>query len=147
MTTAITTTAGATVGRIEVGDTLSITFSEPLAPATVPGVATVTEADPAGAGFDTLNITGLTNGNLSTGSDTYITVDGTNAAFASSTIALTNNNTTATVTVGGTCQGTACVALGLNLTATSFGFTAAPTLTDPAANIAAGTLSATLRLF
>ena len=58
----IVDTNGATDGRIEVGDTLSITFSEALDPATVPATTTVTLTDPVGTGNDTLAIAGIING-------------------------------------------------------------------------------------
>ena len=80
-------TNGTIDGRIEPGDTMAITFSEPLATASVPTATTVTLADPAGTGNDTLNLTGITSTARDTGSNLYISADGTSAAFES-TVAL-----------------------------------------------------------
>jgi hypothetical protein len=140
-------TGGASTGKIEVGDTMTVVFSEPLNPASVPSTTTVTEADPAGAGNDTLTITGITNGARSTGSDNYVTADGLVVDFAASTVVLSASNTTVTITVGGTCQNTGCAAIGQQLTTASLSFGAAPTITDVVGVAAAGTRSDTLRIF
>jgi hypothetical protein len=145
--TSVSTTGGGTTGTIEAGDTLSITFSEPLNAASVPSTVTVTEADPTGVGNDTLNIPGITLGARSLGSDSYITTDGAVVDFASSTVALTNNNTTITITVGGTCQNTGCAGIGHTIAAASFSFAPATTLTDTAAKPAAGTRADVLVMF
>jgi hypothetical protein len=71
----ITDTNGSIDGRVQPGDTLVITFSEPLAPASVPASTTVTMADPAGGGNDTLTMVGVTNGARRLGSNNYITLD------------------------------------------------------------------------
>jgi hypothetical protein len=143
----VSTTGGAAVGKIEAADTLTINFSEPLAPASVPSNVTVTESDPAGAGNDTLTISGITLAAQSMGSDAYITPDAGIVDFTSSTAALSNANTTITVTVGGTCQNTGCAGIGQALVAASLSFSPATTLTDPAGRPAAGTLAAVLRIF
>ncbi|MDT4989531.1 MAG: hypothetical protein QOI74_3625, partial [Micromonosporaceae bacterium] len=144
---AVSSTGGASTGKIEAGDTLSVTFSEPLKPASVPSVVTVTEADPAGAGNDTLTITGITLGARSLGSDSYITPDGGVVDFTSSTTALSNTNTTITVTVGGACQNTGCAGIAQNLTIATLSFAPAATLTDSAASPAAGVRTDLLRVF
>jgi len=50
ITVTITDTNGTTDGKIQAGDTLVVTFSEPLNAATVPTSTTVTLTDPNGAG-------------------------------------------------------------------------------------------------
>ena len=144
----ITDTNGATDGRVEIGDTLVITYSEPLAPASVPSSASVTMTDPVGTGNDTLTITGITNGARTTGGANYVTLDGGVATWGSSTVALSNANKTITVTVGGTCSGTGCAALGQQTTAATFSYIAATTLTDVAGNTAAtATKTQSMRMF
>ena len=93
--TAIADTNGTTNGLFQPGDTLAVTFSEPLAPASVPTASTVTLADPVGAGNDTLNVTGLTNGARATGSNGYLTLNGGVASWAS-TLGLSNGDRTVT---------------------------------------------------
>ena len=122
-------TNGTIDGRIEPGDTMTITFSEPLATASVPTATTVTLADPAGAGNDTLNLTGITATARDTGSNLYISADGTSAAF-DSTVALSGDGLTVTVTVGPTCSGTGCTAVGTATAAANLSYLGATTLTD-----------------
>lgn len=83
-----------------------ITFSEPLAPASVPASTTVTLTDPVGAGNDTLTMVGVSNGARTTGGANYITVDGAVASYATSTVTLSNANRTITITIAATCSGT-----------------------------------------
>jgi hypothetical protein len=144
---AVTTTAGTLPGLMQAGDTLAITFSEPLAPATVPSSVTVTEADPTGAGNDTLTVSGITSGARNTGSDSYIALDGRIADFTSSIAALSGGNTTVTVTVAGTCSNTGCAFITAAPLAASLSFAPAATLTDPAANAAVGSRADVLKLF
>jgi hypothetical protein len=145
--TSVSSTGGVTAGRIEAADTLAITFSEPLDPASVPSTVTVTESDPVGAGNDTLAITGITLGARGLGVDTYLTPDGGVVDFASSTVALSNANATITITVGGACQNTGCAGIGQALAAAAFSFAPAATLTDPAGKPAVGTLAPVIRIF
>jgi hypothetical protein len=143
----VSSTDSLTHGRIEVADSITITFSEALDPASVPSVTTVTEADPTGAGNDTLTITGITLGAQNTGSDSYISLDGGIVDFASSTVALTNANTTITVTVGGACQNTGCGGIGQALIPASLTFAPAATLTDSAGKPAVGTRTDVILIF
>ena len=69
-------------GKAEAGDTIVITFSEPLAPASVPSSTTVTITDPVGTGNDTLTMVGVSNGARTLGANTYVTLDGGIASFA-----------------------------------------------------------------
>jgi hypothetical protein len=141
----ITDTDGVTNGRMESGDTLVVTFSEPIA-SSVAG-STVIEADPSGSPGpnDTLNIPGLTNGARPTGSDDYVTQNNQQVTCSGSTLAKSNGDKTITATVGATCSGTGN--LGTNGTPTNFNYAPASTLTDAAGNPAAGSLIVLIRLF
>jgi hypothetical protein len=136
--------AGGTAGLMELTDTLTITFSEPMtgAPASTPAVMDDNSAN------DNLNITGITNGNNASGGDYE---NGKTATFSAATVALSNANKTITVTIAGTCSGSgsACSKLTAggpgNLT-----YVPATTLTDVPGNAAvanAGTPTVNLRLF
>jgi hypothetical protein len=140
-------TNGTTDGLTQPGDTMSITFTEPLAAASVPSSTTVTLADPSGAGNDTLTITGVTNGAVKLGNNAYVTTDATSAAYASSTVVLSADRRTITVTVGATCAGSACGLLPTVTTSPTLKFVAATTLLDAAGNTAAGTRSQAIKLF
>jgi hypothetical protein len=131
----VTDTNGSTSGRIQAGDTVTFTFSEPLDPSTVPSSTTVSLTDPAGAGNDTLSITGILNGARDTGSPDHITTNNRTASFAASTVALSSGNRAVTVTVGPTCSGTGCGSIGTVLAATNLSVLAATTITDVAANL------------
>jgi hypothetical protein len=144
----IADTNGANDGKIETGDTLSITFSEPMNPASAPTSTTVTLTDPSTTGFDTLTITGITSGARSTGSNSYVGTNNTSAAFANSAVTWSNGNRTVTITVGSACAGTGCASLGQATTAAVFSYAAATTLTDVAANVPLTTAVApSMRLF
>jgi hypothetical protein len=140
----VTDTNGITDGRPEVGDTLVVTFSEPLVAA--PATTTLTWVDPVGAGSDTLSISGITVGAASTGSDLHLSGDGTTAAFPG-TVQLSPDRRVVTVAISGTCSGGGCTGLGTATTAATFGFAPATTLLDAGANPAAGTRATSLRLF
>ena len=144
----ITDTNGANDGKAEAGDTLIITFSEPLAPASVPSSTTVTLTDPVGTGNDTLTMVGVSNGARTMGANNYITNDGAAASFASSAVSLSNLNKTMTVTVGPSCSGTGCSPVGQQTTAATYSYVAATTLTDPVGNLAAtAAKTQSIRLF
>lgn len=138
---------GVTDGRIEPGDTVAVVFSEPMATATVPLTTTVTLADPSSSGNDTLDLTGITAGARDTGSNSYISANATSASFASGVV-VSPDGTTVTVTVGPTCAGTGCGALGTATAATSVSLVGAATLLD-GAGLAATTTAKTFsqRLF
>ncbi|WCO67835.1 hypothetical protein PO878_03740 [Iamia majanohamensis] len=142
----VTDTNGATDGRVEPGDTLSLRFSEPLAAASVPSTSTVTLADPTGTGNDTLSIAGITNGARSTGSNAYVTTDATSASWPA-TVALSADRTTITVTVGSTCTGTGCAGLGTATSAASFSYLGATTLDDGTIAVTTGARTFSRRLF
>ncbi len=135
-------------GKAEPGDSIVITFSEPLAPASVPSSTTATLTDPIGTGNDTLTMVGVSNGARTMGANNYVTLDGGVASFASSTVAVSNANRTITVTIGATCSGTACAALGQQTTNATYSFIAATTLTDVVGNLAAtAAKTQSIRLF
>ncbi len=136
---------GVTAGLMEVGDTVTVTFSEAIATAVGPGT-TITETDPNGGGNDTLTVAGLTAvAGVSTGSNLYIAANNTSASFAGS--GLSGLGAAITATVAGACTGTC----GANITAGigALVFTPDPTLADAAGNTATGsvTTAATFRLF
>lgn len=131
---AINDTAGANDGIAEPGDTLSITFSEPLAAATVPSTTTLTLADPTGGGNDTLSVVGVTNGARNTGSNSYVSTNGASAAFAASVVTRSDGDRTVTVTLGATCSGSGCAALAAPAASANLSFLAATTLRDLAGN-------------
>ncbi len=144
----ITDTNGASDGKAEPGDTLVITFSEALAPASVPVSTTVTLTDPVGAGNDTLTMVGVSNGARTMGANNYITNDGAVASFASSSVSLSNANKTITITVGPSCTGTGCSPLGQQTTNATYSYVASTTLTDVAGNLAAtAAKTQSIRLF
>lgn len=133
----IADTNGTLDGRIQAGDTLIVTFSEPIAPATIPASTTISITDPAGTGNDTLTMTAISNGAGSLGTNSYVTADNTVATFLNSPVALSNANKTVTVTVGPTCSGTGCASIATNGTAATYSYVAATTITDVAGNVAA----------
>jgi hypothetical protein len=147
VTVTVTDTYGATDGKIEPGDSIVITLSEAVSAATVPSSATVTLTDPNGSGNDTLAITGVMNGSRSTGSNNYVTLNNSSAAFANSTVTLGNGGKTITVVVGPACAGTGCAALGTVTNTPNLSYQSATTITDPAGNAATGTKTVAIRLF
>ncbi|HVD15054.1 MAG TPA: hypothetical protein VNK73_11475, partial [Actinomycetota bacterium] len=137
------TSSGGIRGRMESGDQLVVAFSEPLLAGSVPAATTVRERDPNGGGDDLLDITGITDGELDTGTNGYISSNNSSASFASSTVTLSTN--TVTVSVAGTCTGTCAIATSQG----GLSFTPATSLTDAPGNPAAGTLttSSSFQLF
>lgn len=131
-----TTVTGATAGRLEPGDALTVLLSEPLGPSvTLAATTTVTLTDPAGAGNDTLAIPGIWSGAQATGSDSYVTTDQTTATFDASVLTLSADRRTITVTVGATCAGTACLGLGTQAALATLSFLPDPGLRDAAGNV------------
>jgi hypothetical protein len=144
----ITDTNGTNDGKPEPGDTLVITFSEALAPASVPASTTVTLTDPVGSSNDTLTMVGVSNGARTMGANNYITNEGAVASFASSAVSLSNANKTITITVGPACSDTGCSPLGQQTINATYSYVAATTLTDVAGNLAAtAAKTQSIRLF
>lgn len=144
--TAIADTNGTTNGRVEPGDTLSVTFTEAMDPATLVGPVTVTLTDPSTTAADTLTITGFTNGARSTGGNGYVSTNNVSYSFANSTMSFTNANRTVVITVGPTCSGT-CAAIATQTTNATFSFLAATTFRDLAGNTQGTAFSFSTRLF
>ncbi len=134
VTITATNANAATVGVAEPGDTIVITFSEPLAPASVPGPTPVTLTGSAGNANDMLTIAGVSNGPGDMGSKAYVR-GGRVVPFADSTAVLSNSNRTITVTLA--CTPTACPDLKQGGSAADYTYVAATTLTDVAGNPAA----------
>ncbi|HEX4982708.1 MAG TPA: hypothetical protein VFV63_13470 [Ilumatobacteraceae bacterium] len=130
----ITDTNGTLDGKAQPGDAIAITFSEPLAPASVPSSTTVTMTDPVGTGNDTLTMAGVSNGARVLGSNNYVTVEATSASFDNSTVTQGNANRTITVTIAAACTGTGCAGLGQQAANATYSFVGATTLTDVAGN-------------
>jgi hypothetical protein len=142
--TALTFPSFHTAGKFDKGDQMRVTFSEPLA-TLVTTVSTATEADPTGAGNDTINVPGFTLGALDMGADSYITNDGTTATFTGN---LSQPSTTdVQVDTAGGCSGTC----GGNIQPGgpgNFTFRPSTSLTDVIGNAAAGSfLVAATRVF
>ena len=131
---------GSKKGVAAAGDTFTVTFSEPLAPGSVVGTG-VTARDPLGSGDDTVEIPGLIQGLLDTGSGSVISLDGGVAAWPSSTLSLLTGNTQVRSTVAGTCTGNGCTKTS---SPSSHGFDINPAsrITDVAGNAARGTYEA-----
>jgi hypothetical protein len=136
---------GLAAGLMEVGDTVTVSFSETIASVVGPGTA-ITETDPSGAGNDRLTVAGLTAvAGVATGSNLYVVTDNTSASFASSSMG--SFGAAVTATVAGACTGTCVANLAAGIGALVF--TPDPSLADAAGNTATGsiTTAATFRLF
>lgn len=140
-------TNGATDGRIAPADTLSLTFTEPIAPGSVPASVTVTLTDPNNTGADRLTIAGITNGARSTGGNGYVTTNNVSFGFSGSAVSFVAGGRTIVITVGTTCTGT-CAAIGTQTTAATVSMQPATSITDTAGNLVLTTTrSASIRLF
>lgn len=94
-------------GTVQVGDTFAVTFNEAMKASTVPATGTLSLS--RSNGNTSWGITGLSEGNFTTGSTNYLSSSGSTRTitFAGS-LALSNNNQTITFTVTGACSGSAC---------------------------------------
>ena len=95
----ISDTGGTTDGMPQVGDTLTITFSEPVSTGSLSTPTTATFVRPNSQNAS-INIASFTNGALDTGTQGYIKQNKT--ATFTTTLAATGNTVTATL---GTCSG------------------------------------------
>ena len=132
---------GGTAGQLQQGDTLTLTFSEPLLASSLPAYPTLTLTPGAGSTDDMLTISGVATIDLGA-SNSYGTPPG--ATFAAS---VTSKARVVTITVGPNTGGSnnlAAAAAATNMTVTP-----AATVSDLAnpANVAAGTYSSNQRLF
>ncbi len=130
---AITDTPGLVNGKMEIGDTVVFSFSEPIGLGL--GSTTVTETDPNGGGNDTIQIVGITSGPATTNSDTYISSNNSSATFAAVAVAVSN---TVVVTLGAPTCGL-CTNVGAGNDATAFSITVSTSLGDAAGNVSTGT--------
>jgi hypothetical protein len=142
------TSGGGTAGLMETGDTMTLTFSEPLAPASVPASATVTELETGGS--STLTIPGVIQ--PATISNSYLRIGllgNTAQGTATGTITLTNGNLTINIVLGTvTSSGNGLLGGGVATGTGSVTMSPVATITDPAANAAITSSSATVnRLF
>lgn len=128
-------TNGLINGRMGALDTLTMTFSEPIA--TALGATTVTESDPNGAGNDSVSISGITAGPQLTNSDGYNT---TNNSSLSVNALVTKPGNTVVVTILSplVCTPVLCTGLGTGADPTPFSVTPTTTLVDAAGNAAVG---------
>jgi uncharacterized repeat protein (TIGR01451 family) len=135
-----------TAGVPEDCDEITAEWSEPLLPSSIPATTTITIADPAGPGDDTLTIGSFIAGSLDLGSDGYVTADGTSASWSSSVLSYSSAQVSLTARILGACTGAGCSALGTvkNVTVT---YVPSPTITDPAGNPAGGSFTKTQTMF
>jgi hypothetical protein len=121
-------------GAINVGvDTFSVTFNEALNPASVPATGTLTIRK----GFlsnTTYAISGLTNGNMTTGAGGYFgfSFSTLEVQFAG-TLTLSPDGRTVTFTVTGSCSGN-CSSMSSSPSSGAYQFQPATTLRDVAGN-------------
>lgn len=143
-----TNKSGGTAGKAEAGDTVTVTFSEPLAALGV-ATSTVTLSTTSGAGTAVkLNLTGLASAAFQIGvKNNYLSgATATSAVFGptASTLALSGSQVTATL---GTWAGAGTLSSGSYVAGQTAPFIPAATIKDPAGNAAAGTLPLTVGLF
>lgn len=131
---------GGGAGKMASGDSISVTFSEPILASSVPTLSVRLQH---ASGGDLLRITGFLASERSTGSTTYIT--GNNASF---NVNKSYSSSMVTLTLTGSCSsgGSGCSNLGTGSSA-SFTFEAASTVTDGAGNGSVGSVTRTLRFF
>lgn len=119
-----------TDGKMDTGDTVSFTFSEPIGLGVA--VSTVSEID-ANVGYDTVDIPGVTSGPQDLKSNNYVTSNNKTTTFVAVGLAVGN---TVTVTLG-VC--TANCAATSNGAGTAIPFTVSTSVGDAAGNAATGT--------
>jgi hypothetical protein len=120
-------------GAVNVGDTFSVTFNEALNPSSVPTSSTLQLI--RSNGTTSYNISGVTDGNESTGGSGYLTSSFTSRTLNyAGSVALSNNNTTITFTVTGTCTGSSCGSASTSPSSGTIQYTANTSLRDLAGN-------------
>lgn len=124
---------------MEPGDTFTVTFTEPIDPATLIA-ANAKQFDPAGAGPDQLIIVGLTDTPIDLNSDAYVVPDGGTVVYQNSTLSLLSGNTQVRSTVVAPCSGTACGREGPGAESV-ITFAPEPFLKDASGNQAVGSRS------
>jgi chitodextrinase len=114
-------------------DTFSVTFNEALDPASVPASATLTLRK-SFLSNTTYAISGLTNGNMTTGTGGYLGFSfSTLQVTFGGTLTLSNDNKTVTFTVTGACSGS-CSSLSSSASSGAYQFVGATSLRDVAGN-------------
>ena len=131
-------------GLAEQGDTLTVEWSELIAPGSFSPTIDVILSDPPGAGDDLLDAPSFLTGLFDTGSDAFIADDGSQAVFGSSTLTVGGIGEVLTLTLG-PCSG-ACSSLTVG-PKTAVVYVAPATITDLASNPAVGSYAKTFRLF
>jgi hypothetical protein len=127
-------------GKLEFGDTLTVTFSEELLASTVPGSSSGTETRPGtcnGATPVTLTLPAINTGAQATGGCGYLTAAGSATFFASTALVENGASTTITLTVASV-GGAGTPALGSG----ALVFSPASTIQDRVGNAATGTYTA-----
>jgi hypothetical protein len=119
-------------GAVAANDSFAVTFGEALDPTTVPATATLSLT--RSNGTTSYAVTGLTNGNRSTGSTGYLTSSSTTRTVSyAGTLTLGNGNRTVTFRVTGACSGS-CTAVSSTASSGAIAFVANPALRDLAGN-------------
>ncbi len=131
----LTDTPGSVNGRMGLLDTLTLTFSEPIA--TVLGATTVIETDPSGNGNDSVEIPGITAGPQLTNSNGYNT-NGTSSLAVAALITKSGTNVVVTILAPLLCTPLLCTGLGTGSDSAPFSFSPATSLVDSAGNTATG---------
>jgi hypothetical protein len=117
-------------------DTLTLQFSEPIA--TSISTTTIVYTDPQGSGNDTISMSGITSGALTTNSNNYNTANTSTVQFTGA-VSKSGNNVTVTLANPLTCVPVGCLTLGIVTGETAWTFTPATSLADAAGNTATGT--------
>ena len=133
---------GATPGKMEVGDSVSITFSEAMG--NVPAQAAVTETD--GNKKDDLTLSGISSGPSNTNGD-YVGSGSATYPGAMGNVPLSADLKTVTVTVAGTCTGTCGANIKPDAAGGNWTYTPAAGLTDQFTNPVAGSLAGNVVVF
>jgi hypothetical protein len=135
---AVTSTDGNST--VEAGDTLTVEVSEPLDPASLPAVGSLTFSRSSGAGT-TMTIPGLTRGPVDTGTAAWV-ADGASVTYPGSLALIDRRWVRFTVeSCESGCKDAAAGAPG------TLQFSPAASLRDPAGNAATGTTPVILTLF
>jgi hypothetical protein len=126
-------------GTVEAGDTLTVEMSEPLDPASLPAVGSLTFSRSSGAGT-TMTIPGLTRGPVDTGTAAWV-ADGASVTYSGSLALIDRRWVRFTV---GSCE-SACHEVAAGAPGT-LRFIPSALLRDSAGNAATGTTPVTLTL-
>jgi Flp pilus assembly protein TadG len=134
--TALADTNGLVGGYPNALDTLTLTFSEPIA--TSISTTTVVYTDPSGTGNDTVSMSGITAGPITTNSNSYNTSNDSTVQFTG-LVSKSGNTVVVTVINPLVCVPTLCLTLGIVSGETAWTFIPATSLVDAAGNAATGT--------